>query len=428
MQNLFSFVGLWGLMAVAWLFSSHRRVINLSVILWGVGLQLVFGAIVFWLPAGREAFSLLNQGVFSLLSFANEGILYVFGPLALPPGKAGSLGPILAFQVFPVAIFFAALMALLYYAGVMQWLLRFFSWLFTHLMRISGAEALCVSSNIFVGVESALTVRPYLARMTRSELCTILTGGMATIASTVLGLYALFLQKSFPSIAGHLISASIMTAPAALLMAKIVMPEVETPETLGVQVAPPEDTNHHWVEAIVRGATEGVKLIFGIAATLIAFVSLLALCNSLVGWLGGAMGAPQTTLQGMLSYVFYPLTLLMGVSTQDAWAVAELLAKRTILTEFPCYQQLAVMLQQGAIHEPRSAVIAVYALCGFAHLPSLGIFVGGFAAIAPERTADLGHVAFRALIAATLACMMTGAVAGIFFYGQETILLGAPKP
>ncbi|MCK6511341.1 nucleoside transporter [Myxococcota bacterium] len=424
--NIVSFFGFFGFLLVAWLFSSHRRVINLSLLLWGVLLQFVFGAVVFLLPAGRRFFSFLNDGVFSLLSHANEGISFVFGRLALPPGQKDSLGVFLAFQVLPAAVFFAAIVAFLYHIGFMPMLIRFFSRLFTGLMRVSGAESLCVSSNIFVGVESSLTIRPYLSTMTRSELCTILTAGMATIASTVLALYASFLQQSFPQIAGHLISASIVSAPAALLISKLLLPETETPQTLGQEVKSEGSHYENSIESLIKGSMEGAKLAVGIGATLITFVSLVALANSFVGWTGQSLGAPHQSLQSLASYAFYPLVLLMGVPTQDAWSVAHLLATRTFLTEFPCYLELSKMLQQGTLHDPRSAVIAVYALCGFAHIPSLGIFVGGMAAIAPERARDLSAVAFRALFAATLACMMTGALAGVFYHGQDTLLIGKP--
>ncbi len=424
--NIVSFFGFFGFILVAWLFSSHRRVINLSLLLWGVLLQFVFGAVVFLLPAGRRFFSFLNDGVFSLLSHANEGVSFVFGRLALPPGQKDSLGVFLAFQVLPAAVFFAAIVAFLYHIGFMPMLIRFFSRLFTGLMRVSGAESLCVSSNIFVGVESSLTIRPYLSTMTRSELCTILTAGMATIASTVLALYASFLQQSFPQIAGHLISASIVSAPAALMISKLLLPETETPQTLGQEVKSEESHYENSIESLIKGSMEGAKLAVGIGATLITFVSLVALANSFVGWTGQSLGAPHQSLQSLASYAFYPLVLLMGVPTQDAWSVSHLLATRTFLTEFPCYLELSKMLQQGTLHDPRSAVIAVYALCGFAHIPSLGIFVGGMAAIAPERARDLSAVAFRALFAATLACMMTGALAGVFYHGQDTILIRQP--
>ncbi|MCB9641163.1 MAG: nucleoside transporter [Myxococcales bacterium] len=426
--NAVSFFGFFGLILIAWLFSAHRRVINTSVVLWGILLQFIFGAIVFWLPAGRHFFSLLNDTVFSLLSYSGQGITFVFGRLAIPFGQKGSLGVFLAFQVLPVAVFFAAIVAFLYYVGFMPMMIRLFSRLFTGLMRVSGAESLCVSSNIFVGVESSLTIRPYLSTMTRSELCTILTGGMATIASTVLALYAFFLQTSFPQIAGHLISASIITAPAALLISKLLLPETETPVTLGQTVKSEEVQYGNWIESLIGGSMEGARLAVGIGATLITFVSLVALANGFVGWSGQGLGYPGQTLQGLLSYAFYPLVLMIGVPSQDAWSIAHLLATRTFLTEFPCYEALARMLRDGSLHEGRSAVIAVYALCGFAHIPSLGIFVGGMAAVAPERARDLSAVALRALFAATLACLMTGALAGVFYHGQETVLIGKPKP
>ncbi len=260
--------------------------------------------------------------------------------------------------------------------------------------------------------------------MTRSELCTVLTAGMATIASNVLALYVFILKGQFPTIAGHLVSASILSAPAAIVMSKVLLPETEKPVTLGVEVKPHYERESSIMEAIINGANAGLKLIFGIVALLIAFLGILALFDSGLGWLGEFVGIKtELSFTVILGYVFYPFALVIGVPSADAMEVAKLIGERVVATEVKSYQDLAVLLSDGALKEPRSAFLATYALCGFAHVASLAIFVGGIAALVPERTKDLSGVGFRALLAATLACLMTAAVAGTF-YTQGSILLG----
>lgn len=433
MYNLISFSGIFVLMFFAWLISSDRKVINWRVILWGIALQLIFALFIFVVPAGSQIFLYINDAVVKVLDSASAGTRFVFGRLALPPGttnEAGeeSLGFILAFQAFPAIIFFSSLVAVLYFIGVMPKLIKLFSRLFTKLMRISGAESLSVSSNIFVGVEANMTVLPYLGGMTRSELCTILAAGMSTTASNVLALYVFLLRGQFPAIAGHLVSASIISAIAAIVMSKIILPETEQPETFGVDVAPHYTRESGIMEAIIHGANEGVKMVVGIVALLLAFLGIVALIDFLLEGTGYHLNMLtglhiDWSLKGLLGYLFYPFTLVIGVPPQDAFEIAKLIGERAILTEVKSYQDLAVLLSQGELESPRSAVIATYALCGFAHVASLAIFVGGTAALVPERTKDLSSVGFRALIAATLACLMTAAVAGTFFT-EGSILLG----
>jgi CNT family concentrative nucleoside transporter len=293
-------------------------------------------------------------------------------------------------------------------------------------MRISGAESLCVASNIFVGVESALTIRPHLPQMTRSELCTVLTAGMATIASNVLALYVFILRAQFPTIAGHLISASILSAPAAIVIAKVLVPEEEIPKTLGLSVQPHYVRESNLFEAIITGANAGVRVIVGIAALLLAVLGLIALLDMLVAAAGDKLNVlMQTnldwTLKGLLGYLFYPLTLIMGVPLQDAATVARIVGERTVATEVAGYQDLALAISKGTLTDPRSIVITTYALCGFAHFASMAIFVGGTAALAPERTGALSQIAVRALVAATLACLMTGCIAGVFCTGGSIL-------
>ena len=432
MYNLVSFLGIFILMAFAWAVSANRKVVNWRVILWGVALQMLFALFIFVVPAGSKVFLFINTVVVKVLDSAMTGTRFLFGRLALAPGTQnefgeGSLGFILAFQALPTIVFFASLMGLLYYIGFMPKLIGLFSRLFTRLMRISGAESLCAASNIFVGIESSTTIRPYLAKMTASELCTVLTAGMATVASSVLALYVFLLQKEFPVIAGHLVSASILSAPAAIVMSKLLMPETERPVTLGVDVPPQYEREATFMEAIINGANAGVRLVVGVAALLLALLGITALVDLLVGYAGGGVNGLtglhlDWSLKGLMGYALYPFTLIIGVPLSDAWPVAQLIGERVIVTEVKSYQDLAGLLASQGLRDPRSAVIATYALCGFAHIPSLAIFVGGVAALAPSRTTELSRLGFRALLAATLACLMTAAVAGTFSSGGSMLL------
>jgi CNT family concentrative nucleoside transporter len=429
--NFVSFAGIFVLAGVAWLCSSDRKVVNARVVLWGIGLELLVAFFLFVVPAGRTVFLWANDAVTAILGTATAGTRFVFGRLALPPGavsEAGetSLGYFLAFQGLPTIIFFAALLGALYYLGIMPFFVRLFARLFSRSMRISGAEALSVSSNIFVGVESALVVRPHLADMTRSELGTIITAGMGTIASTVLAMYVMMLQKGIPTIAGHLVSASFISAPASIVMAKLIMPETGKPLTLGVDVKPHYAREDNLIMAVINGAGEGLKLLGGIVTLLIAFLGLLALVNLGLGWAGGLLNGlfgwhVVWSLEAFLGYLFYPLTIVMGVPPSDALAIAKILGDRTILTEVFSYGRLAELMSTGALKDPRSAIIASYALCGFAHVASLAIFLGGPRALVPTRVRDLSRIGFRALLAATLACLMTGAVAGTFYTGSSLL-------
>jgi CNT family concentrative nucleoside transporter len=432
MYNLVSFAGIFILMAFAWLLSNNRRIINWRVVFWGVLIQLLFALFLFRSEKGVRLFQFINDVVVKVVSVAGEGAKFIFGRLAVPPGVTDpvwgeSLGWIFAFQALPTIIFFASLMGILYYIGVMQWLIKIFSKVFTKLMRVSGAESLCTSSNIFVGIESATTIRPYLQRMTRSELCTILTAGMATIASSVLAVYVMILQNQFPTIAGHLVSASFLSAPAAIVMSKLIMPETEKPETLGMDVKPYYEKESSIIEATINGANAGLKLVGGIIALLIAFLGLVALIDLIFKGAGVKINSLSGlnidwSLKGLLGYAFYPFTLIIGVPPSDAVEISKIIGERAIVTETKSYMDLATLIAQGALHNPRSAFIATYALCGFAHVASLAIFVGGIAALVPERTADLSSVGLRALVAATLACLMTAAVAGTFFNGNSLLL------
>jgi CNT family concentrative nucleoside transporter len=431
--NLVSCAGIFLLVGLAWTLSADRRNVNWRVIGWGIALQLLVALFVFVIPAGTQVFLVINDVVVKILDSAGEGARFVFGRLALGPGQVAadgteSLGFVLAFQAFPTIIFFSALIAILYYVGVMPLLIKAFARVFTRLMRVSGAESLVVASNVFVGVESTLTIKPYLPRMTNSELCTVLTAGMATVASNVLALYVLTLQKQFPTIAGHLISASLLSAPAALVMSKLLLPEGGRPETLGLRVEPYYERDHGLFEAIINGANAGLRMIAGIVALLIAILGLVALVDLALSSLGYSINPwlgtdGRWSLSGLFGYIFYPLTLVLGIPAHDAGEMSRIIGERLIVTEVVAYKDLGAVLERGSLEYQRSAVIATYALCGFAHLASMAIFVGSVCGLAPGCTKNIGPVAVRALVAATLACLMTACVAGAFFT-EGSILLG----
>lgn len=428
--NFVSLIGLFVLMGVAWGISNNRRRVPARLIFWGLAFQLAFGALVFLTPLGADIFIYLGKAFNKLMEAAGHGAAFCFGPLAAGPGQEGSIGFILAFQALPTIVFFSALMGVLYFIGLMPRLIRGFARFFTHRMGLSGAESLCASSNIFVGIESATTILPYLDDMTPSELCTVLTAGLATIASSMLGLYVMVLHEDVPGIAGHLMSASVLSAPAALIMSKLIYPETGSPATAGHCVQLHEERADNVIEAAIRGATAGGRLVLGVIVMLLAFLGLVAVLNMLLGAAGSGIAGLfgwdfRPTLQGVLAYIYYPFTLIIGVPPSDAMPVARLLGIRTIMTEIPAYAQLSKELQAGTFHHARSPVLAAYALCGFAHVASVAIFVGGIAALAPRQTSTLSRVALRALAAATLACLMTAAVAGVFFNGAiRTFLTG----
>lgn len=428
MYNLISFFGIFVFIAIAWLFSTNRRNLNWSVILFGVSFQLLFALFIFKVPAGTKLFLLINDLVIKVLEASSAGTKFVFGSLSIPPGVEGSHGFILAFQSLPAIIFFSALISILYYLNIMPFIIRFFAGIFSRLMKISGAEALCAASNIFVGVEAAFTVKPHIADMTRSELCTMLTSGMSTVASNVLVLYVFTLSAQFPAIAGHLISASILSAPAAIVISKVLLPEDMIPKTMGVSIKPHYKKASNLFEAIIDGAQDGVKVIVGVGALLIAVLGIVALLDMAIGAAGSAINSSlrlniDWTLKGLCGYVFFPFSLIMGVPLSDAFEISRIVGERLIVTEVTGYQDLAAAISTGLIKEPRSILIATYALCGFAHLASMAIFVGGISALSPNSTKVLSQIGFRSLLAATLACLMTACVAGTFFDGSS-ILLG----
>ncbi|MBI3328519.1 MAG: hypothetical protein HYZ81_17680 [Nitrospinae bacterium] len=419
-----SVVGFFVFAGIAWLCSAHRARVAWTTVAWGLGLQLLIGLLIFRLPGSRQFFLGMNDAVLALLNVSKTGTAFLLGPLAAGPGEPGSIGFILAFQVLPIVIFFSAFTAALYHLRVLQPVVRVFAGVFHRTLGISGAEALYGASQIFVGIESALVVRPYLERMTRSELLMLLTTGMCNVASSTLGLYVVFLKDVFPQIAGHLLSASVLSIPAGVVMAKLLIPETGVPETRA-QVPPEDPTTRagNLMSAIIQGAMDGLKLAAGIATLLIAMLGLVALLDTILALPSSWLGLAQPiSLVAMLSWMFYPLTALLGIIPADIPEAARLLGERVILTEVVSYQDLARLVATGHIADPRTVVIVSYALCGFAHVASVAIFVGGMAALAPSRRDDLASLGLRALFAATLATLMVACVAGIFTTGEGVLL------
>ncbi len=424
--NLVSLLGLLLVCALAWLSGANRRRARLATVAWGLGLQLAIGALIFAMPGGGAGLMWVNDVVLALLNSARAGVMFVFGPLGIPPGAKGSLGFILGVQALSTVVFFMALTALLYQAGIMQKVVGLFSRLFVRTLGTSGAESLGVASNIFVGIESAGMVRPFLEGLTRSEFLTMLTACMATVASSTLGVYVLTLHHLFPNIAGHLVSASLMSAPAAIVVSKLMEPETGEPLTAGRTVDPALGKYAGYMEAVIQGSNDGVRLLVGIVALLLSFLGLVALADTLLGWLGGLAGVGGLRLERLLGWLAWPLAILMGVPPADAGQVGALLGQRALVTEIPAYGHLADMLAKGQLTYARSAVVASYALCGFAHVGAVAIFVGGFASLVPGRVGELSRLGLKALWAATLTTVMTGCVAGIFARGGASLLGLAP--
>ena len=428
--NLVSLGGLLALGALAWVLGGCPRPLPWRTVAGSYAVMAVLGVLIFLVPQARPALLLVNDAVVVVLGSANAGAEFLFGPLAVGPGGATaggepSIGFVLAAQVLPAVIFFAALMAVLYHLRWVQPVVRLLGRLFHRSLELSGAEALGGAANVFFGVESALTIRPYLERMTRSELLMVLTCCMSTVASTTLAIYVLFLRDSFPQIAGHLVSASVLSIPAAALVSKLMLPERETPATRG-RVPAIDDGDRHGnvIAALAAGAWDGLRLAAGIATLLIAVLGAVALIDLALGWatrpLAGSLGGPLE-LRRVLGWVFAPLAWLIGIEPADVADAARLLGARAVVTEVPAYRELGRLAAQGLV-SPRTTLILSYALCGFAHVASVGIFVGGIAALAPSRRDDLAALGPRALVAATLATLITGAVAGALYHGQAGLI------
>jgi CNT family concentrative nucleoside transporter len=409
LPRLQPFVGLTVILSIAYALSSNRRAIDRRTVAWGLGLQILFALIVLKTSAGQRLFHTLGGWINRLLDFAFVGSSMVFGPLGDKEvwprimnrvlGEEGArYGVIFAFQVLPTIIFIAALFAVLYYFGVMQIVVRLFAIVMRRVMRASGAESLNVAASIFMGqTEAPLTIRPYLPRMTESELMTVMTAGMAHISGGIMAAYILFGIE-----AQHLLTAVIMTAPGTLMMAKMFVPETEVPETMGTVRLEIERTDVNVIDAAGRGTSEGLQLALNVGAMLISFMALVALVNALLGLAG-------LSLQQIFGWVFAPVAWSMGVPWRDAPVIGNLLGTRMALNEFIAYSQLGGL--KGSL-DPRSFTIATFALCGFANFSSIGIQIGGIGALAPSRRHDLARLGFRAMLAGTLANFVTATIAG----------------
>jgi CNT family concentrative nucleoside transporter len=403
------------ILGIAYAFSTARRAINWTTVAWGLGLQVLFALIVLKTSLGQRVFSTLGAYITRMLGFAGVGASFVFGPLGdagvwgrvmtatLGSEEAAKWTVIFAFQVLPTIIFIAALFAILYYFGVMQIVVRIFAVVMHRVMRASGAESLNVAASIFMGqTEAPLTIRPYLPEMTQSELMTVMTSGMAHISGGIMAAYILFGVE-----AKHLLTAVIMTAPGTIMMAKMMVPETETPKTMGSVKLEVERTDVNVIDAAGRGTGEGLQLALNVGAMLISFLALIALLNAILHTVPLA-GAPLS-LERIFGWVFAPVAWAMGVPWKDAPAIGNLLGTRMAVNEFVAYSQLGPM---KASLDPKSFTIATFALCGFANFSSIGIQIGGIGALAPNRRHDLARLGLRAMFAGTLANFMTATIAG----------------
>ena len=413
---LFGLFGLACLVSIAWLCSNNRGAVDWRLVATGISLQIAFAALVLLAPGGRQVFEALGHGFVKLLEFTQVGAALVFGDLA----RSEKLGFIFAFQVLPTIIFFAALMGVLYHAGVMQRIVRGMAWAITKVMRVSGAETTSVCASIFIGqTEAPLTIRPYIAKMTQSELLTIMIGGMAHIAGGVLAAYVGMLgggdpvQQAF--YAKHLLTASIMAAPATLVIAKILAPETGEPLTRGKVRMEVEKTTVNVIDAAAGGASDGLRLALNVGAMLLAFVALIALVNAPLTWLGEASGLAAwlgrpTDLGTLLGYLMAPVAWIIGVPWQDAVQVGGLIGQKIVLNEFIAYLQLAEI--QGTLTD-QGRLVATYALCGFANFSSIAIQLGGIGGLAPERRGDIARLGMRAVLGGSIATFMTATIAGV---------------
>src|SRR6478609_1363004 len=396
-------LGIAAIIAVGFLLSRDRNAIKWRVVGIGLTLQFVFAFFVLKVDFGRRLFAGLGEFITGVLNYSSVGAQFVFGQLAIPSSNTGM---IFAAAILPAIIFVSALFAILYYLGIMQWVVRLFATVMTKLMGASGAESLDVAASIFMGqTEAPLSIRPFLAKMTRSELMTVMTAGIAHISGSLMLAYIAFGVE-----ARHLLAAVIMTAPGTIMIAKLMEPETGTPETGGNTDLDMPKTDSNILEAAARGTSEGLHLMLNVVAMLIAFVALVALLNGGFGWVHGQLAWFPESLQVVLGWVGRPVAWLLGVSWHDSAAVGGLLGTRAVLNEFIAYSQLSPM--KGAL-DPRSFTIASFALAGFANFSSIGIQIGGIGALVPERRKDLAALGFRAMLAGTMANFISAAIAGM---------------
>jgi CNT family concentrative nucleoside transporter len=392
------------LLGIAFILSNNRRKINYRIVGWGLSLQFIFGILILKTPLGKPLFGFFDKVITKLISFSDSGSDFLFKSLVPGVGYHEAMVNF-AFRALPTIIFFSSLMTVLYHFGVIQFIVKWISRIMQKSMGTSGSETLSVAANIFVGqTEAPLMIRPFIRSMTQSELMAVMTGGFATVAGGVLALYVIWL-KDIPGIAGHLLAASVMSAPAAMVVAKIIYPETDLSETSGDLNIIIEKPDSNTMEALGRGATEGLKLAANVAAMLVAFVALIAMVNYLLTF-------ADTSIQGILGFIFRPLAWAMGISWEEAQMVGVLMGEKITLTELIAYSDLRDLRLEHAISD-RTAIIASYALCGFANFASIGIQLGGIGGIAPERRKDLASLALKAMLGGALASWMTASIAGI---------------
>jgi len=392
------------MIGVAWAFSTDRQRVPWRTVIAGSLLQLGLGILLLKTPVGDLFFAAMRTVVDSFIGYTMEGVRFVFGALV-------DTGFSIVVNVLPIIVFSGSFFGVLYHLGILQRLVNALAVVLSRVMRTSGAESLCAVANLFVGMtEAALVIRPYLERMTRSELFMLMTVGMSTVAGSVMLAYVGILGGG--NYAGHLATASLLSLPAGILLAKVMVPESELPETLQGGHAEIERTTVNVIDAAAEGAIAGLRLAGYVGALLIAFVAMIALVNDVIGSVGGWLGAPDLTLQALFGVVLAPVAWLMGVPWQDASQVGSLLGVKTVLNEFLAYQELARLTEAGLL-SGRSAMIASYALCGFANFGSLAILLGGIGSLAPSRRSEIAHLGLRSILSGSLATFMTACVAGL---------------
>jgi len=404
MENYTGILGIIVLLGIAFLLSNNKRLINKNIIFWGLGLQISFAIIILKTTFGKALFFYFNILIVKLISFADAGSDFLFTSFIPEVGYDQALINF-AFRALPVIIFFSSLIAATYHLGVIQIIIKNIAKVMEKTMKTSGAETLSISANIFVGqTEAPILIRPYISKMTNSELMTVMVGGFSTVAGSVMALYVTWLNN-IPEIAGHLLAASVMSAPAALMVAKIIYPETKSYQIISSNSINLKSQDNNLVDAIGRGATDGLKLAANVAAMLIAFISLVAMINFILSLLG-------TSMQEMLGLLFKPLAWTMGIPWADAKIVGTLMGEKIVLTELIAFRDLSDYVSNNTISE-RSVIIASYALCGFANFGSIGIQLGGIGSMAPKRKNDLSKLVFKAMLGGAIASWLTASIVGI---------------
>jgi concentrative nucleoside transporter, CNT family len=401
-------LGLLTMLGLAYAFSTNRRAIRFKTVAWGLGLQFVFAVFVLRIAVGRDLFQSAGNAVDRLLNYAFAGSQFVFGDLGKPSTQS-HYGFIFAFQVLPTVIFICALFSILYYYGIMQFIIRIAAWVMTRVMGASGAESLNVAASIFMGqTEAPVTIRPFLPDLTRSELMTVMTSGMAHVSGGIMAAYI-----AYGIDAKHLLSAVIMTAPGTILVSKMLVPETEQPKTAGVVVTSEKEDageKENLLGAVARGTSDGLHMALNIGAMLIAFLALIALCDGILGGVHRHISWCPQSLESIFGVIFAPIAWIIGIPWHDCPAIGNLLGTRMILNELVAFSMLG---PQKAVLDPRSFTIATFALCGFANLSSIGIQIGGIGALAPNKRGELARLGFRAMLAGTMANMMSASIAGM---------------